>query len=132
MKIKDFVNNYQLHDSSLVKVDYDQSSQKVTLIIDLCFYEQSDYVAGEPETGPVKVTFNKVSIFQWEDKEIYFETIFEHKLLKDGSVSFLLIKEDDGAGYELVVKAEDVSVEKLSDNYYQENDLDEPKFEFTS
>ena len=69
MTIKDFAEKYYLHDSSIEKIFYDETSKKLCLTVEFCFWAQSWYNECEPSNGKILVTFENVSAFDY-DKSI--------------------------------------------------------------
>ena len=72
----EFAERYYFHDSSIDKIEYDAENKKLTLTIDFCFWMQNWYEKGKPENGYIAVTFENVSLFEYEQHE--FSNILEN------------------------------------------------------
>lgn len=66
MTLKEFAENYYLHDSSLTKFELDADSRTLTLTIEFCFWLQGWYNKGEPKNGVIAVTFENVTLAEYE------------------------------------------------------------------
>ena len=90
MTIKEFIKKYNLHDSLLESITYDEIGSRVTLSIDFCYWQQEDYEEGENETGMILVKFEISSV----DDEITL-TVF-NDIMNDN--------------VDIIIKADNVSV----------------------
>jgi len=61
MFIKEFIQKHNLHDSLLENIEIDKAGNIVTLTIDYCYWQQSDYCEGKIETEIVHILFSGVS-----------------------------------------------------------------------
>lgn len=123
MTVTEFEEKYYLHDSSLEKVEFDAENKKLTLTIDFCFWMQLWYEQGKPENGYIAVTFENVSLYDYEDHEITavlenLDTeIRDTKIDETGALEILMwesySKFDDDIYPILKIKAEKVTVEEL-------------------
>lgn len=67
MTIKNFAERYNLHDSGIEKIFYDAENKKIVLTIEFCFWMQNWYVETEPSNGKISVTFENVSLFDYDE-----------------------------------------------------------------
>lgn len=123
MTVAEFEEKYYLHDSSLEKIEYDAANKKLTLTIDFCFWMQLWYNADELPNGYIAVTFEDVSLFEYEqhdfssilenlDTEIDHTEIGENELLEIFILEYKTVDKDDF--WWLKIKAENVSVAEIS------------------
>ena len=70
MTVAEFEEKYNLHDSGIEKVEYDAANKKLVLIIYFCFWMQNWYDKSKPENGLIAVTFENVSLYEYENHEI--------------------------------------------------------------
>lgn len=123
MTIPEFEEKYYLHDSTIDKIEYDAENKKLTLTIDFCFWMQLWYEQGKPENGYIAVTFENVSFYEYEDREITavldnLDTeIRTAKIDETGALEILmweyLKKIDDDIYPTIKIKAENVTIEEL-------------------
>ena len=83
MKILEFIEKYNLHDSLLEKSEYD--GQTARLFIDFCYWQQDWYTDDMPETGNIIVTFGGCTgfycpPFQSDSDEILSVSASENRL----------------------------------------------------
>lgn len=111
MKIIDFANDYNLHDSFIKSVKKDDNNHTVTLIINFAFWMQKDYVEGAPENGVIKVAFKNVQKYQCEegDPAGAFVGILKAEY-KDGSLVIGLLDDESVTYFDLVITADEVTV----------------------
>jgi len=60
MTIQEMLKKYYFHDSLLEKIAYNEKSQTLELLVDFCYWAQTDYIEGAPETGHLLVRFHGV------------------------------------------------------------------------
>ena len=124
MTVEQFVERYYLHDSSLVKVDFDAEKNFLALTIEFCFWWQPWYNESEPPNGLIRVTFKNVSLFEYEDciaekifvgidSEIRIGDLDENGNLKIVAVEGADYADDDDIYYVLRINAASVDVEEL-------------------
>lgn len=121
--ITEFEKKYYLHDSGIDKVEYDAANKKLTLKIDFCFWMQRWYKAGELPNGFIAVTFENVSIFEYEYHDINapLENLYTEirtTKISDGTL-FIIMWEysaeiDEDIYPTMKIKAENVTVEEIS------------------
>ncbi|MCR4606070.1 MAG: hypothetical protein K5639_08750 [Eubacterium sp.] len=111
MSIKDFVENYIMHDSLIDSVNISDDGTKIEVQIDFAFWMQKNYVESDPETGIISVVFAGVTYYEvpksvnWDEISI-LETKMENQYVK-----FLLINDMTDDYLEMVISAEEVSVQ---------------------
>ena len=126
MTLQEFREKYYLHDSSIEKVTFDPEKKILTLTIELCFWWQDWYDKKEPTNGLIRITFENVSLFEYDDSiadrifsdeldsEIHCADLDENGVLVFFSVEVIdYSNDDDDIYYSLKVKAENVEVEEL-------------------
>ena len=124
MTIEQFAEKYYLHDSSLVKVDFDADKKILALEIEFCFWWQPWYDKSEPSNGLIRATFKDVSIFEYDDdiaKRIFSEIDSEiryGKIDEDGNFTIFAVEaadyaEQDDIYFLLKINAANVEVEEL-------------------
>ncbi|MDY5722049.1 MAG: hypothetical protein SPK55_05665 [Succinivibrio sp.] len=117
MKLSDFNNKYRMGDSLLVKVENLPKIKQVILFIVLRLAEQDNYDERTmPEFKNVKFVFSNVDKLVYEERKLYFETIYEAVMLEDDSVDFHCATEycED---FDVIIKAKDVAVEDLPEDF---------------
>ena len=117
MKLSDFNNKYRMGDSLLVKVENLPKIKQVILFIVLRLAEQDNYDERTmTEFKNVKFVFSNVDKLVYEERKLYFETIYEAVMLEDDSVDFHCATEycED---FDVIIKAKDVAVEDLPEDY---------------
>ena len=111
MRIIDFVNDYQLHDSFIKSVETDDNNHRVTLFINFAFWMQKGYVEGTPENGVIKVIFYDVKNYECKDGDPTgaFVGILGAEY-KDGSLVISLLDDETVSYFDLIITADDVIV----------------------
>lgn len=66
MTLQEFRAKYYLHDSSIEKIDFDADKKLLTMKIDFCFWMQNWYDKTTPKNGLIAVTFEGVSLFEYD------------------------------------------------------------------
>ena len=118
MTIEQFAEKYYLHDSSLVKVDFDADKKILALEIEFCFWWQPWYDKSEPSNGLIRATFKDVSIFEYDDdiaKRIFSDEL-DSEILKgelDEEGNLVFFSNDEEIYWQLKVNAANVEVEEL-------------------
>lgn len=112
MLLREFVDNYYLHDSFFEKISYDEQRQSVELTINFAFWMQSDYKISDPETGIIKVIFNDVTEFVCSDDiDINAVSILKTDLYNN-TVKFLIMNDITDNSLEMYITASSVNVIK--------------------
>ncbi|HZO70597.1 MAG TPA: hypothetical protein VFB60_00230 [Ktedonobacteraceae bacterium] len=66
MKLKELLQNYDLHDGSINSMYYDSGQKKVVIDVDLCNWGQPSYRETEPDLISGKLIFTGVSQYKIE------------------------------------------------------------------
>lgn len=61
MTVKEFENNYDLHDSDITGIKFNKEKNSLEMLIDFLFWRQVWYHPNELPNGKIKVTFDDVS-----------------------------------------------------------------------
>ena len=124
LTLAEFEERYYLHDSSLVKVDFDAEKKILTLEIFFCFWMQEWYDKSKPSNGSIRATFKDVTLFEYDNciaKKIFSNIdseILYGKIDEDGNFTIFAVEEpypseDDDIYFLLKVNAASVDVEEL-------------------
>lgn len=101
MKIVEFLENYNLHDSVVESITFYQNEKRVVMDMDLCNWLQSFYEDGDPEIKVGQLEFTEVISFKTEPKvfTINSNEIIDVSVLRIGSenetIKFVLTSEED-------------------------------------
>ncbi len=114
-----------MHDSSVERIEYDAANKTLVLTIELCFWMQNWYDKTTPKNGLIAVTFEDVSVFEYDENisdkifspELDSE-IWDAELDGDGCLHFFSVEyayNSDGNDiyWNLKIKADNVEVEEL-------------------
>lgn len=125
MTIREFEEKYYLHDSSIEKVDFDAENKILKLKIFFCFWMQEWYNKNELPNGWIRVTFEDVSLFEYDNDiadRIFFaelnSEILSGEIKGDGNFTIFAVdtldySNDDEIYYTLKINAANVEVEEL-------------------
>ena len=113
MTIKEFIQNYNLHDSLLEKVEYDSDAKIVKLSIDFCYWQQKDYTDDMPETGMIVVQFNNISTFDFPSYQINSDEIVEVVYKEGRGIIFTMFNDISSDYKDLAIDSENITVQKL-------------------
>lgn len=125
MTLYELREKYYFHDSSIVKVDFDADKKVLTLKISFCFWMQEWYDESEPTNGLIRLTFEDVSIFEYDEditERIFSDIdseIQEAELDTDGNLVFFSVEtpdfsnDDEDIYWQLKINAENVEVIEL-------------------
>lgn len=124
MTLQEFRRQYYLHDSSIEKIDFDAENKTLTMKIEFCFWMQNWYDKTTPKNGLIAVTFENVSLFEYDDDiadKIFDELdseIRDAELDADGCLEFFSVEysynlESDDIYWLLKIKAANVEVTEL-------------------
>ncbi len=124
MTIAEFEEKYYLHDSSIEKIEYDAANKKLVMTICFCFWMQSWYNQNELPNGYISVTFENVSLYEYEDHEITeilsdLDTEIRNTKVDAAGTLFIFMWEyvskiDDDIYPLIKIKAENVTVKEIS------------------
>ena len=124
MTLQEFRGQYYLHDSSIEKIAFDAENKTLTLTIEFCFWMQNWYDKTTPKNGLIAVTFEDVSIFEYDDDiadKIFSDEldseIRDAELDADGNLEFFSVEydynSDDDIYWLLKINAANVDVTEL-------------------
>ena len=123
MTLQEFRRKYYFHDSSIEKIEYDAENKTLTLTIEFCFWAQLWYDKTTPKNGLIAVTFEDVSLFEYDDDiadKIFSDIdseIRDAELDADGRLNFFSVEydysSDDDIYWLLKIKAANVEVTEL-------------------
>ncbi len=124
MTLQEFIRQYYLHDSSIEKIEYDAENKTLTLTIEFCFWMQLWYDKTTPKNGLIAVTFEDVSLFEYDDDiadRIFSDIdseIREAELDANGNLEFFSVEynydsDSDDIYWLLKIKAANVEVTEL-------------------
>lgn len=109
MTLQELQRNYYFHDSCPSSIIYDPEQQTLTIQMDFCFWAQEGYKEGEPENGPLTLTFHDVSGYEGPTGGSDCWGILDAECDGDG---FFISMDDPihGGYYELRIHAESATV----------------------
>lgn len=110
MKMIDFFNNYEFHDSLLNKIDFNKEKKTLSMNIELCNYEQKNYKEDDEETSIVDVVFSGCESYDGLSGNLNTHSILETVLNSDNQITFNVMDDLTNDYYELVVQANTVNV----------------------
>ena len=123
MTLQEFRGQYYLHDSSIEKIAFDAENKTLTLTIEFCFWMQNWYDKTTPKNGLIAVTFEDVSLFEYDDDiadKIFSDIdseIRDAELDADGNLEFFSVEydynSDDDIYWLLKINAANVEVTEL-------------------
>ena len=111
MTSKDFVDNYNMHDSLIDSVEISKETGKIVLTIDFAFWMQPGYSDSDPETGLIKVTFSNVSYYAYPDEINLDQVSILETSIESGNVKFALIDDITDDSYEILIESDFVEIE---------------------
>ena len=114
MTINEFVNKYNLHDSLLESVTYDENTKKVILSIDFCYWQQEDYQDDANETGMIVVEFDGVEALNYHPYQINSDEIVE-VLQEDNAITLTVFNDILNDNVDITITAKNVFVSKCFD-----------------
>ena len=110
MKIFDFFEMYNLHDSLIESIDYNADDKTVKIVVDFCFWQQKDYNENKPETGLIIIKFSNVSEFIYEHININSDEIIDTSV-DNSSVEIKFFNEETQKCHSIQICACDVAIE---------------------
>lgn len=125
MTLPELREKYYFHDSNIEKIEYDAVNKTLALTIDFCFWWQPWHKKSEPSNGLIRLTFESVSLFEYDNNiadRIFSDEldseILEGELDEDGNLVFFSIEagynsDCDDIYWQLKIKAANVKVEEL-------------------
>lgn len=125
MTLYELREKYYFHDSSIEKVDFAADKKVLNLEISFCFWMQPWYDKNEPSNGLIRLTFEDVSLFKYDDDiadRIFSDIdseILEAEFDADGNLVFFSVEtpdfsnDDEDIYWLLKINAANVEVEEL-------------------
>ena len=107
----EFIRKYFMHDSLIDGVEVYNDGTKVVIMIDFAFWMQEDYNETDPETGPIKVTFNNVTSYDIPKSIDWNEISILETQIEDGRIKFALINDMTDDYLEINIASDSVDVE---------------------
>ena len=111
MTIKEFIQNYNLHDSLLEGIDYDEKAATVKLYVDFCYWQQDGYTDEMPETGNIVIKFSKCADFQYSSYRINSDEISKVVSNNENEIVLTVFNDLSGKYIEIKIEASAVSVQ---------------------
>lgn len=112
MTIREFIKNYNLHDSLLESIEFNEKKNIVKLTIDYCYWQQEDYKEGKQETGIVYIIFSKVESISYDNYKISSDPIISCEEGEDGSFVMYIESEIKGEIQTISILAKQVEIMK--------------------
>ena len=122
MNIAEFEEKYYLHDSCIEKIEYLLENKTLKLEIDFCFWMQIWYDKNTPKNGLIAVTFENISIFEYENHEFSnilenLDTEIDHSEINSDGILEIYIREyvnsNEDNFWWIRIKAENVTVKEI-------------------
>ncbi len=110
MTISDFFSKYNLHDSLLENINYDEKRRIVTLEIDFCYWLQENYTGDMPETGMITLIFSNVIKFDYTPFSINSDEIISVNNNSDGKLYLEFFNDITEECHSLCIIAEQVEI----------------------
>ena len=113
MYISNFFSQYNLHDSLLESIKFDEINKLAILTVDFCYWQQEKYMDNQPETGMVNIIFTNVSHFNYEPYSINSDEITDVKLNSDNSVTIVTLNDITNESHTILIAADNVQIEEV-------------------
>ena len=114
MTAQEFAQKYIMHDSLIESVEILNGGREIVLMIDFAFWMQVGYNPADPETGPLKVTFNDVSEFSIPENAKWNEISILDAAASGNTVKFSLINDMTDDCLKLTICSDHITAEKLN------------------
>lgn len=111
MTINEFVNKYNLHDSLLENITYDETAKKVILSIDFCYWQQEDYKDDMDETGMILIEFDEVESLKCNPYQFNSDEIVDISH-KDDEIILTIFNDILNDNIDIIINAKKVTVSK--------------------
>ena len=108
MTLKDFHEKYLLHDSSILSMTHHEQEQTLQISMDFCNWMQYWYDEKEPEVTQINLSFNGVSRFECESKDVEDSDVLEIHVMDDKTLEWVMMK--DHICFLMYITAENVEV----------------------
>ena len=109
MLIKDFVDQYTLHDSLIESILYNDNEKRLEMVIDFCSWMQDGYKDTEPETGIILLTFEGVDAYNGIVGEVNSFSILDF-LFDNTTVRINILDDFHNEFYEVCFMADAVTM----------------------
>ena len=113
MNIKKFLDEYNLHDSLLEELVYDENDHCVSLRIDFCYWQQKKYTEDLPETGMVEVVLKNIEGFIYEPWQINSDEIVKIEF-ENGRMHITTYNDITDKCYDIVIIGDEIEGELLA------------------
>lgn len=110
MTAHNFIEKYNLHDSLIDTVNYNQANATVNLQIDFAFWMQSWYTEKYPETGTINVVFRSVKAFNCPSDVDWSPISILRAVCEGETIKIFLMNDMTDDCFEMAVDAADVEV----------------------
>ncbi len=111
MTIKEFEENYYLHDSIISGVKVDKNEKRIVLLVDFAFWMQKDYRDNDPETGIISISFDNVDNYSIPSGVNWDEVSILETTVTNNSITFSMINDLTDDYIELMIESQEVKVE---------------------
>lgn len=111
MTIKEFIQNYNLHDSLLEEIDYNKKTATVKLYVDFCYWQQDGYTDEMPETGNIVIKFSECTNLHYSPYRINSDEISKVVSNNENEIVLTVFNDLSGKYIEIEIKASSVSVQ---------------------
>ena len=111
MTINEFVNKYNLHDSLLENITYDETTKKIVLSIDFCYWQQDDYKDDMGETGMIVIEFDEVESLKYVPYQINSDEIIDISH-EDNRITLTVFNDISNDNIDIIINAKNVTVSK--------------------
>lgn len=112
MKLNEFIEKHNLHDSLLESIEHDGKQKIVKLIIDFCYWQQDNYKEGTPETGLIVIEFTDVSNFTYLPYQINSDEIID-VVCNNDSIIFVVYNDIEETHKNISITAKDVFINAI-------------------
>lgn len=110
MTLTEFANKYDLHDSTIEKIEYDKNKKVATFKIDFCQWRQKDFVQGQAENVMIDVNFFAVKELELPNTISKSNTILDVHLILGNTIEIVVLNDDTDDVFILRIYADDVNV----------------------
>lgn len=111
MTINEFVDKYNLHDSLLESITHDETTKKVVLSVDFCYWQQEGYQEDMDETGMIFIEFDEVESFKYVPYQINSDEIVDISQ-EDNRITLTVFNDISNDNIDIIINAKSVTVSK--------------------
>lgn len=116
MKVKEFLEKYYLHDSTIDEIRYDLGTKELIWHMDFAFWMQNSYVEGTPENGMINLHFHNVENYTGLIGEIDWFSVNRIVINSDGTITCTVLDDYNGDSYIWNFYVSDMEIEDLHIN----------------